>query len=258
MREVKRPTRDNPRERGRGHTTMERRKFLIGAGALASGSAAAVGTGAFSSVSADREVSVRVAGDSSAYLTLRNSSNRNSAYADGSGAQMTVDLDGSDNNPGGDGVNQDALTTIYDIFSIRNRGSQEVLVYADRQTLRNQNAYDQSTDGIYFDPQLSGMPNGRNDEVLGTLADGTLYTSLTANGGSGDTFAEDILESNSEAPAGPAVYLLRPGEEFDFGAYVKTNDSATGTVNYNVDIVASASLAQEARNQGKMTVSQNL
>ena len=43
MGEVKRPTRDSPRELGRGHTTMERRKFVVGLGALASGSAAAMG-----------------------------------------------------------------------------------------------------------------------------------------------------------------------------------------------------------------------
>ena len=51
-------------------TTMERRKFVIGAGALATGSAAAIGSGAFTSVEADRDVDVQVVGDQSAMLEI--------------------------------------------------------------------------------------------------------------------------------------------------------------------------------------------
>ena len=49
---------------------MERRKFVVGLGALASGSAAAMGTGAFSSAQAERSVSVTVADDRSGYIEL--------------------------------------------------------------------------------------------------------------------------------------------------------------------------------------------
>ena len=50
---------------------MERRKFMIGAGALATGTSAAVGTGAFSSASlGERTVAVDVAGDSNAQIGL--------------------------------------------------------------------------------------------------------------------------------------------------------------------------------------------
>jgi hypothetical protein len=69
-------------------------------GSLAVGGAAAIGTGAFSDVSANRTVSVKVAPDSDAYLTLKTDGNENAAYADGSSAQMTVDLDGSDSQRG--------------------------------------------------------------------------------------------------------------------------------------------------------------
>jgi hypothetical protein len=227
-------------------------------GSLAVGGAAAIGTGAFSDVSANRTVSVKVAPDSDAYLTLKTDGNENAAYADGSSAQMTVDLDGSDSNPAGSGVNQDATTRIFDIFSIQNQGANEALVFVPPRSLSGQGAFDLSDDGIYFDPQVSGMPNGRSDDNLGTLVDGTLYTSLTGIGGSGDTFEEDVLESNTQVPCGPAVYLLRPGEEFDFGVYVKTNDSATGSIDYDMEIKANADLADEARNQGVMTVSQNM
>ena len=42
---------------------MKRRKFLIGAGSLAAGSAAAMGTGAYSYAEADRTVTVDTTGD---------------------------------------------------------------------------------------------------------------------------------------------------------------------------------------------------
>jgi len=55
----------------RGYTTMaNRRKFIAGLGALATGSAAAVGTGAFTSVSAERSVTIDTADDAYAFLRL--------------------------------------------------------------------------------------------------------------------------------------------------------------------------------------------
>ncbi|PSP37609.1 hypothetical protein BRC71_11650 [Halobacteriales archaeon QH_7_65_31] len=239
---------------------MERRKFLIGAGSLAAGAAAATGTGAFTDVSAQRTASVTVSGDSDAYLALKKDSaeNRNSEYADGSNAQMTVDLDGSDNSPSGTGVNQGATTRIFDIFSIKNLGTQEALVYVDNSDLIAQGAYEEGSESVYFDPQVSGMPYGTQDEKLGELPDGTLYTSLTGIGGSAGDFAEQVFKSNTNVTVGPAVYLLKPGDQFDFGAYVKTGEDATGNVTYDMEVKASAALAQKARDEGKMTTSQNL
>lgn len=108
---------------------MQRRKFVIGMGALASGAAAAVGTGAFSSVTASRDIDVAVADDSSAYLRLQGTDGANSEYVtdDGTGTTLTIDL--SSDNPtdaGGEGVNPDAVTEIDDLFVIENQGTQEV------------------------------------------------------------------------------------------------------------------------------------
>jgi len=236
---------------------MDRRKYVVALGSLAAGGAAAMGTGAFSNVAAGRTVSVSVAEDSTAFLTLKTDGNRNGGYADGSGAQISVDLDGN-SNTGGSGINQGATTRIFDVFSIQNQGNQEALVYVPPASLAGQGAFEEGGDGIYFDPQVSGMPNGRSDDQLRTLADGTRYTSLTGVGGSGDTFEEDVLESNAQVPVGPAVYLLRPGEQFDFGVLVRADDTASGTFSFDVEIKANAPLAQEARDRGVMTVSQNM
>ena len=78
MGEVERPgvTRDVPCSRmrvargNRGRQTMERRKFVIGLGALATGSAAAMGTGAFTAAEADRAVDVAVVNDAAGLLGI--------------------------------------------------------------------------------------------------------------------------------------------------------------------------------------------
>lgn len=114
---------------------MQRRKFVIGLGALASGAAAAVGTGAFSSVTASRDIDVEVADDANAYLRLEGTDGANSEYvtADGNGGTLTIDL--SSNNTlssGGEGVNPDAVTQIDDLFDVENQGTQEVTISLDK------------------------------------------------------------------------------------------------------------------------------
>jgi hypothetical protein len=56
----------------------------------------------------------------------------NGAYADIESGQLVVQLNGSDNTPAGDGVNDDAVTQIKDIFRIRNQGTQEVFVFVEK------------------------------------------------------------------------------------------------------------------------------
>lgn len=113
---------------------MQRRKFIIGMGALASGTAAAVGSGAFTSVTASRNVDVEVADDASAYLRLEGSNGPNGDYVtdDGVGSTLEIDLSPSNDNVEGSGVNPDALTEIKYVFYIENQGTQEVDVELDK------------------------------------------------------------------------------------------------------------------------------
>ncbi|MDB2259488.1 hypothetical protein PM035_01165 [Halorubrum ezzemoulense] len=231
-----------------------RRKFLAGLGALASGSAAAVGTGAFTTVSADRSVTVSVADDSGALLKMdATSSNENSAYADESGNEIAIDVAGASGSTGS-GVNDNAVTEIFDIFDIANQGTQNAIVYASPSSL-GADAFDDSVDGVYIDPQVSDMPNGLSADSIGYRPDGTPFTSLTNIGGTildnGSNFKEATLDEGTDLPGSvgsnpPEVYLLRPGESFEFGLYIRTDDAATGDFSYNVDIVADAEFAEEA------------
>lgn len=100
----------------------KRRKFLVGLGALASGSAAAVGTGAFSTASAARTAEVNVASDSSGFVELRA---LNSTYASGTGdGQLELDFN-SDSDIGifdgqAQGLNPDSTYYFDKVFEIAN------------------------------------------------------------------------------------------------------------------------------------------
>lgn len=105
---------------------MERRKFLIGAGSLAAGSAAAIGTGAFSNVMADRHITVAVAEDSNAYLAFQNPDQPYASY----NSHNIIEFDfASDNGNGGMGLNEEASTRFNDLFDIKNQGTNEVYLW---------------------------------------------------------------------------------------------------------------------------------
>ena len=110
---------------------MNRRQLLATHG-TAAGVSTIFGTSAFTSVSADRNVSIQVANDADAFVSMVPSPTLNGAYADIESGQLVVQLNGSDNTPAGDGVNDDAVTQIKDIFRIRNQGTQEVFVFVEK------------------------------------------------------------------------------------------------------------------------------
>jgi len=100
-------------------------------GSIAAGSAAAVGTGAFTSVSADRGVTVEVADDNDAYLGLE--AERDDIISDdGDDGQLTLDLGSQTTNEGaehdgqGEGFNKEAITEVDGVFRITNQGTDTV------------------------------------------------------------------------------------------------------------------------------------
>lgn len=101
---------------------MNRRKFIIGAGSLATGSAAIIGSGAFSTAEADRSVNVEVAADESGFVEI---TALNDTYASGtSDGQLELDFN-DDSGVGvfdGDaqGVNPGATFNFPEIFQIAN------------------------------------------------------------------------------------------------------------------------------------------
>lgn len=130
---------------------MKRRSVLIGLGAIAVGGGAAVSTGAFSSVEADRTVSITTAGDASALLGL-STLNTSIATID----QGTIGLDfatiGSST-----GINYNAVTEWIDVFRITNNGDDNVNVHLTQGPSAPGDLLIESGDGVFFyDSDTSG------------------------------------------------------------------------------------------------------
>lgn len=195
---------------------MERRKFITGLGALATGSAAAMGTGAFTSVQADRSVEVATAGDGSALLGFETSGAANSTYVDttGGGAnEVSVDIDS---------LNVDSTTQLNDLFAIRNNGTQPAVVYVDPSSIASE---DRTTtgSGLTIDPQATNRPNGdytKTSSVGGGVEDDQI--SLT---GLYNDPPYEYSAYNDEGDVDDAIeeFVLEAGESFEFGLYVNSN-----------------------------------
>lgn len=106
---------------------MERRKFLIGTGALAAGGAAALGSGAFSRVESQRQVSIEVANDADAYLgfKLLDTPNSNNYVDYDENGHIYIDIA---DQPIGDGVNSDSFTYFDGMFELCNQGKADATV----------------------------------------------------------------------------------------------------------------------------------
>lgn len=105
----------------------KRRKFLAGIGALASGSAAAMGTGAFTTASAERQVQINVASDSQGYVGLFDTESPYSSVEDGQIVLNLGAIEGSGEGAGigtfdkGKGLNPDSEYHFDDVFRVVER-----------------------------------------------------------------------------------------------------------------------------------------
>ena len=116
---------------------MQRRKFILGLGAASTGGSALIGSGAFTSVAADRDIAIDVADDSDAYLRLAactdddGNPKPNGDYVyQGEDGLFSISLSGDNGNnpPAGSGVNPEALSKFHNVFEICNQGTQSVCV----------------------------------------------------------------------------------------------------------------------------------
>lgn len=106
---------------------MQRRKFMIGMGALTSGTIAAVGTGAYSRVQSDRDAVIQIANDEDAYLglsPLETPNSENYVELDENG-HLAIDV--GDNGEGA-GVNSNSRTEFDGMFEVTNQGTDEATI----------------------------------------------------------------------------------------------------------------------------------
>ena len=118
---------------------MNRRKLIIGAAALATGSAAALGTGAFSSVEAERNMSVEINDDTEAYLTAQPLDEDGDPVLEGPepNAQDTpyavIDEDTGRLVLTFESLNADADTLVTEVFQVANEGTQEIGIFLEKE-----------------------------------------------------------------------------------------------------------------------------
>lgn len=108
---------------------LNRRNTLIGLGALAVGGGALFSTGAFTTVEAQRDVNVEVAGDASAFLGLHDEDTEGTAYSDAStitDGTLELIFDSDFGTGDGTGLNLDATTTFDPLFRVINNGEESV------------------------------------------------------------------------------------------------------------------------------------
>ena len=121
---------------------MERRKFIAGLGSLTAAGAAGIGTGAFTTASADRTVNVNVAADSSGFVEI---AALNSTYASGTDdGQLEINFNGDSDigifDGDGEGLNPGSTFNFDDVFRIGNiagQGDMRVVIEATGFDLEN-------------------------------------------------------------------------------------------------------------------------
>jgi len=195
---------------------MERRKFIIGTGALATGTAAAMGTGAFTSVQADRDVQIDVADDADALLGLSSDGNSNGDYVVEDGNTIALDITDDNGNIIGEGVNEDATTVLRDLFDITNQGANGVFVFINGEDIGFFSDYPANVELDAGEPQP-----GPNEPSTGLAAMGPVEDAGT-DGLPGDDdydFTEGIQANK------PARVYLGPGESLqEVGTVINTGD----------------------------------
>lgn len=125
---------------------MKRRKFIAGLGALTSGGAAAIGSGAFTTVEAERSLQVRTARDSSAFLKME-AIGAAQRSKDGDvvtfrfpsfGEKLDIQNDPNPHNPQGLGTDSiyrfaSDVNGSNGLFIVENQGTQTVELYSTQE-----------------------------------------------------------------------------------------------------------------------------
>lgn len=214
---------------------MERRKFVIGLGALATGSAAAVGTGAVTSVRADRGFKVDVAGDENAYVGL--TGNTDSAFVNHSDDTLSLDF-ASDSGNGGKGVNI-GVTEARPAFEIKNQSTEKLYIQLENPLSNNDlttsasgraKSESQVTVPAGIDFQFIAVPKGDANGLPGDVGVIGRNSTPTTGPGFGSTTGQKTIRKHPGATGyswirNAGYVALDPGESVDVIARVVASES---------------------------------
>jgi len=181
---------------------MERRKFIIGAGALATGSAAAVGTGAFASAEAERTVSVEVAGDQNAWIELNPESDYAKINEDDVLELNFAEHPDSQWNGREEGINPNAKYTFEGVFSI---WTDQAAAHGDYEYHIEKSGFD-GVDVTVESPN-EDVDGFKNDPGVTDLTE-----TWTQSGGPWKIYVDITLESEGGAGAADGTLTIHADE----------------------------------------------
>jgi len=186
---------------------MKRRKMLAGLGSLAAGSAAAMGTGAFGDVDAERNMSGQIVQDPSAYLSLTSPSKYSEIASDGE-LEITLDY-----------LNDEAENSFDQVLTVTNNGTDQVYIWVEVTANGDSN-------NIYFYPggdenskistnsfsasnsDVGGSPGNEGAHALGVgqkLIVGLFFDTRPSSGGAFDAdpaFTIHADDTSGNSPIG--------------------------------------------------------
>jgi len=217
---------------------MKRRNLLIGMGSFAAAGGSVLGSGAFSTAEATRDVSVQVANENNAFLAIKPSNTANGQFATQGSSDNQIGLDFSGSGNGGTGVGQNSVYNFDDVFRIANQGTQTIYVWS---RLSGGSKFDD--DNLYFYPNGSRSTelNDSSNSVL-TLSPGesakigvhidtdglsTGSDSLTA------TIRADVDKPGNSGSVGPVgdetLVVSQTPDQGEFSSIQNAIDEADGT-----------------------------
>ena len=205
---------------------LTRRNALIGMGTVAAGAGVIGGTGAFTSVQADRTVSVQTTADSSAALQLipaesDGSTTPNAAdYVDnGDDGDDTITINLNSTDEGASGLNQNARTVLENLVSVLNNGTQAVTSLTLELTSDSDAITDNDTFAFTASDDSTDIPNDSKDEIPNNsdiLSSSYLDTDIGVGSGSVDFgLIVDLIDggtSNNDLPDSASYTLTITAE----------------------------------------------
>ena len=112
---------------------MRRRRLLASVGGFAVAGSAVLGTGAFTSVEAERSVSIAVADDNRAFLRLEpisrdgiNQKLTQRSYSAGESVGFEIPGNGNGENSDAEGVGVDSVYEFHELLKVHNQGTQPI------------------------------------------------------------------------------------------------------------------------------------
>ncbi|WP_199239068.1 hypothetical protein [Halorubrum sp. GN11GM_10-3_MGM] len=206
---------------------MNRRAALTGLVGIVAGGGALLGTGAFTTVEAERTVTVETAGDADAFLGITpfpDSANADYVTAPADGT-VEIDITGEGTDAPGEGVNRNAITEVDRLLEVTNNGTQSVAVGFNNQYAIENDDYGDPPGGwgyavnddesavtvIWASPLPSDMEKSLEE----------VRPDLVSTGFTGSTLVDGRIDDEVDKKEDRTI---NPGESLHIGAVVDTRE----------------------------------